>query len=129
MDELEFRNLLVVWRDFFTDIQSTKLEDISTHDNQKEWQRLHNAFKFTRNISEDELISERMSYLLHKYMFVICAEIGLASKFQEMRWLWLIMEIDAQIAKKKATHVQVAGAGTGGVHTEMRNLLSRIQSL
>ena len=70
MDALEFRNLLVVWRDFFTDIQSTKLEDISI-DNQKEWQRLHNAFKFTRNISEDELISERMSYLLHKYMFFV----------------------------------------------------------
>ena len=57
-------------------------------------------FNYLRTIWKDFF----MYNLLHKYMLIVCAEMLVRDvQINCPGWVWVIMEIDTQIAKKKGT--------------------------
>jgi hypothetical protein len=101
MDPSEFSDLLVAFCDLRTslghvDIRSFKKEK------QETWTTLHNALKSGRFTTQDELFSVSLSDLLHKLMIIACAHYAAPDVAKGCQgWPFVIMEIDAQIAKKK----------------------------
>ena len=134
MNERDFHKLHGTWGDFSDGLKGISLDRICRDENKQEWKTLQSSFNFGlgRGYTEDVIVSEWMSTLLHKNMFIIYAE-NLMRDVQTAcpGWSWIIMEFDAQIAKKKATHreMETEGLGRRQVDAEMRNLLIRMQSL
>jgi hypothetical protein len=101
MDPSEFSDLLIAFYDLRTGLDSV---DIRTFEKEKQetWTTLHNALNSVRVTTQDELFSVSLSDLLHKIMIMACARFAAQTVAKACPgWPFVIMKIDAQIAKKK----------------------------
>ena len=102
MDPLEFSELLLAFRDVCTGI---RLVERAAWDPEKQhrWTTLYNALVSPHVTTQDELFTDSLSDLLHKIMIMACSSFAVRDVARSCPgWPFVIMEIDAQIAKKKA---------------------------
>jgi hypothetical protein len=104
MDPFEFSQLRLVLCDFGTalDFWDKRLLDAETLER---WTPLYQQLKSRRWASapQDEIVSVAMSETLHKILMIVSANHGAGHLTRSCpAWLWLIMEIDTQLAKRTA---------------------------
>ena len=122
MDPLEFSELLLAFRDFCTGLRSVERAAWPPSQQQR-WTTLYNALVSPHVTTQDELFSDSLSDLLHKIMIIACAKFADVDVAKSCPgWPFVIMEIDAQIAKKKAAS---ESAPAQQLHT-MRESLGRV---
>ena len=96
MDDYQFRQLVVVFSDFFSiDIDDPDIK--STLDAYAGIADLRTLFKFERRIYEqDDIFTPLMSYVLHEYMFVLCTNMDAMRALQKWcpAYLFMLTQID-----------------------------------
>ena len=80
-----------------------------------------------RRYTQDEIVTEAMATRLHKYMAIACSSYLVPDIQQRCPgWPWLLMEMDAQVAKRKGIHL---GEQQSFESKSTASLLARIESL
>jgi hypothetical protein len=138
MNETDFYNLRVCWNDFLFGISRISIDQIHSDQNKTEWTKLRSSFDWVngRRYTHQEIVTESMANLLHKYMAFACTSF-LVREIEEScpGWPWLLMEMDAQVAKGKGTHrkldvEQVGRYGDAEMRsTDMSMLLQQLNPL
>ena len=124
MNETDFYHLRVAWCDFFYAISEIQIDNIRIA-NQTEWNELRSSFPFVRGrqYTQQEIVTESMANLLHKYMAIVCTNM-LVRDIENVcpGWPWLLMEMNAQVAKGKGLHRELDIPQVGRhAHAELRS--------
>jgi len=127
MNDTDFYNLRVCWNDFFLGISSISIDHINSDENKTEWTKLRSSFHYVkgRRYTQQEIVTESMANLLHKYMAVTCTSYLVREIEQSCPgWPWLLMEMDAQVAKQVGRHTDAEMRST-----DMSMLLQQLNPL
>ncbi len=102
MDAFEFKQFSLVFSDFCTGLDHWDTKILQGEELQR-WTLLHKTVKSYKWGTQDEMVSVTMSEILHKILMIVCANHGVRDvSLCCPAWLWLIMEVDAQLAKRTA---------------------------
>ena len=109
MNEIDFYNLRVCWSDFLNVISNINIERITEPNNKNEWIKLRTSFTYDsmRRYTQDEIVTKEMATILHKYIAIACTSHFVPQiELSCPGWPWLLMEMDAQVAKRKGIHLR-----------------------
>ena len=125
MNEIDFYHLRVCWSDFFDAISSISSDRITGKE--LEWKTLQDSFHYQKekvHYEQHEIVTASMASMLHKYMAIACT-FHLVREIEQTcpGWPWLLMEMDAQVAKRKL------GEQKASEKKRMALLLARIERL